>query len=114
MKTGLAQKTIEAVRQRFEGYKDHAPADEYYSELEQIATVIQGMADAKSSLESKYYVSTLPPGIGKTTTVEEAMRLIVSDPASGGVGVILFIERVAEIAKIVDSLGLPKEAFSTN
>jgi hypothetical protein len=68
----LVSIVMDALPRRFEEY-EHFPSKAHYEGLEQIAVTIQGMADQDKALGQNLYVSFVPPGMGKTTTMIEAV-----------------------------------------
>lgn len=67
----LAARTMAGVRKTFtEERKEHRPSEAHYDGLEEIAKFVQGAANAQ--LEPCFYISSLPTGIGKTTTLIQA------------------------------------------
>lgn len=109
----LAERTIEAVKRFFADGGKSNPSPDHYAGMEEIAKVIQAMAEGGESLGRDFLVSYLPTGIGKTTTVREAIREIVRTPDYDNVGVVVFLSRVEEIEKLIAGMGLEKSEFAT-
>jgi hypothetical protein len=100
-------RAMEAIKRRFRGY-DHHPSEGHWDGLEQIALTIQAMANRDAALGRDLFISFVPPGIGKTTTVIETVRLLPKN-----VGVVIFVSRCEEIRKLVEAMGLTdKDEFS--
>lgn len=70
------------------------------------------MAEGIPSLERNIYLSSLAPGVGKTTAVTHAIRQLIARDEYRHVGVIFFLARVEEITKLVDTMGLTERDFS--
>ena len=62
----LSDKTIISLQNQFRQFK-HRPSEEMWTALEDIASIIQAMADR--NCPPLIYVSSLDPGIGKTQTI---------------------------------------------
>lgn len=106
----LVARTIASVQDRFRCY-GHSPSDDQIAGLEQVVSVVQGMAEG--TLPNKdFYISFLPPGVGKTTTIVEAVRNLLLMEAGNPPGVIVFLSRVEEIPKLAEQMGLPETDFS--
>jgi hypothetical protein len=75
--------------------------------LEQIALTIQAMATETPVLKRDFIVSFLPPGMGKTSTVIETVRLLPRK-----IGEVIFLSRCEEIEKLAKAMGLLDEEFS--
>lgn len=106
----LTQRTMVSLREKFKTY-NHSPSDDQMDGLEQVASVIQGMAD-RTLKDKNFYVSFLSPGIGKTSTVIEAVCHLTAMECYEETGVIIFLFRVEEIAKLVEAMNLKDDEFS--
>lgn len=105
----LADRCMVAVKERFTSY-GHSPSDEMYAGLWEIAKAIQAMADGTPLPD--FLVSFLPPGTGKTTVVIEAVKHLCKMPGYDSVGVIIFLERLEEIRKLVQEMGLSEDDYA--
>jgi Bifunctional DNA primase/polymerase, N-terminal/Primase C terminal 2 (PriCT-2) len=99
-------RAMAAINRRFQKYSHH-PSKQHMDGLEQIALTIQAMANRDRALVSDIFISFVPPGIGKSTTLVEAVRL-----SPKNVGVVIFLSRCEEIKKLVEAMGLSNEEFS--
>jgi hypothetical protein len=108
----LADRAIQSVRAFLADGGKSNPSDLHYQGMEEIAKVIQAMAEGNTNLETDFLVSFLPTGIGKTTTIRESIRELVRTPAYERVGVIVFLSRVEEIAKLVEAMGLTDHQYA--
>lgn len=106
----LTERTMVSLREKFKTY-NHSPSDDQMDGLEQVASVIQGMADGTLK-DKNFYVSFLSPGIGKTSTVIEAVRHLTEMECYEETGAIIFLFRVEEIAKLVEAMNLKDDEFS--
>lgn len=109
----LAERTIEAVKLFFADGDKSNPSPDHYAGMEEIAKVVQAMAEGDDCLGRDFLISSLPTGIGKTTTIREAIRQIVRTPEYDDVGVIVFLSRVEEIEKLIAGVGLGEAEFAT-
>jgi hypothetical protein len=100
-----------AVREQFQKF-GHKPSEAHYQGLERVAEVIQAMAEGNARLEKNFYLSFLPPGIGKTTTLTCAVKSLLEIDRYKGVGVIIFLSRVAEIGRLVTEMKLEEQDYS--
>jgi hypothetical protein len=97
------------LRTAFEAY-DHHPTHQQLNALDGLLRHLQKMADGK--LEPSYFVSSLDPGVGKTAVVKAYLKALTENPADRSVGVILGLFRRSEIADLVDTCDLPRQAFA--
>ncbi len=76
-------------------------------------SVIQTMADmAEGSAERRVYVSSLDPGMGKTTSLIVFLRQLIGSHLHHDVAVLVCLSRKAEIERIVDDAGLDEVDFA--
>ncbi|KPF83905.1 hypothetical protein IP70_16985 [alpha proteobacterium AAP38] len=91
-------------------------AHHHYPSVDQVAAIraiVQTMANmADGVCDPLIHLSSLDPGIGKTTAVCAFVRRVVVDPAYDGVGVLFCIRTLDEIENLVRGLQLPSEALS--
>lgn len=106
----LTERTMAGLRVTFEG-RNHHPSEQLMEGLQEAALTIQGMADGSLS-DQNFYISFLAPGIGKTSTVIEAVRNLTRMPEYDNVGVIIFLSRLEEIRKLVEEMALDSDEFS--
>jgi hypothetical protein len=65
----LTERAIKAVRRFLADGDKSNPSEDHYSGMEEIAKVIQGMAESNPILGRDFLLSFLSPGIGKTVTI---------------------------------------------
>lgn len=76
-------------------------------------SVIQTMADmAEGSEERRVYVSSLDPGMGKTTSLIVFLRQLMRSHIHHDVAVLVCLSRKAEIERIVEDAGLDEVDFA--
>lgn len=107
----LAIKAMRSVKDVFSsaGY-DHSPSVEQMFGLGQIAIAIEAMA--LGLLPNALFVSYLPPGAGKTSTLVQTIREMYTDEKFSDVGTIIFLSRCEEIEKMVGAMGLADNDFA--
>lgn len=112
---------MKQVREAFAKY-GHAPSEKHMDGLHQISKAIEAMAlrihenpevDEKfPEFARSFFVSFLPCGMGKTSTLIETVKAILSLEDYNHVGVIIFLWKLDEIRKLVELMGLKKEEFA--
>jgi hypothetical protein len=85
-RSGLAARTLGALRETFKGWRHH-PTPDHWKGLEAIAGVSEAMAEGRA--ESQFLYSSLPTGMGKSSTLLESVRQILASPAHGHVGIVI-------------------------
>jgi hypothetical protein len=78
--------------------------------LIEIAEAYDDMAEGEA--DNAFYISSLPPGMGKTTVAVEGTKALLADPSRKDIGVIYFLSRLEEIRTLVDRMGLEREGFA--
>ncbi|WEX07293.1 hypothetical protein [Chelativorans sp. AA-79] len=86
---------------------EHDPNGEQRLALSMIAEIYEAMATGE--LPPAYYLSSLAPGMGKTTTIIQSTRELLRDEAFRDVGVIIFLSRLAEIETLISLMGLRRD-----
>lgn len=107
--SSLAMGTMKRIRDNFEKI-DHRPSEEMWVALTAIVQVLEAMAigDCPSSI----YVSSLDPGIGKTTTIIQFIKELLSSSGYDDVGVLVCVQRRDQIADIVEEADLDQRDFA--
>lgn len=92
----------------------HGPSSDHWKGLGQIAATYESMATGQfGSVQKNYrYMSSLPPGMGKTTVAIQGTKALLADPEFEGVGVIYFLSRLDEIRTLAALMDLPKVDFA--
>ena len=117
----IADRAVSNLREKFR-QRGHHPSESHWEGLRQIAKAIETMAvrfhthpDIKSidpNVDDSLFVSFLPTGIGKTSMLVEAIRLLTQTKQLNHVGVIVFLARCEEIKKLADEMGLAADDYS--
>ena len=91
----LAARALGSTRGKFAQW-GHEPSEGMMTGLWQIAKVIEAMAVGRC--DPRFYVSSLAPGVGKTTVLNESVRSILADdrPEARKVGILLLVNRLVE------------------
>lgn len=108
--TDLESRTLEEVKSTF--HRRGMRLEEVHIEaVKKMVSTMRGMADA--SCDPAIYLSSLDPGMGKTTVMVAFLRQLVSDPERGDAGVLICLSRLDEIQRLVKEAGLDEEDFAT-
>ncbi len=105
----LTRRTMKSIRKQFDEW-GHRPSENHWKGIEEIAKAIEHMANG--TLEKDYYLSSLPPGMGKTTTLTHAIRHLANMKEYAETGVIIFLSRLEEIRKLVKAMNLDENDYS--
>lgn len=95
------------TKRTFDNFKPtaHRPSREQWDGLEQIPITIQAMADRHGGGSRFFDLSSLHPGIGKTTIVSAAVRQLHARPEYSDKGVIIFLPRIEFFPKYIEAMG---------
>lgn len=106
--------TMMDVYQDFAGFKPspHKPSDEQGQALWDIPATIFGMADG--TLDNKIYSCSLDPGIGKTYSLVRSLRRLLTIDRYKDVSVLVCVNRLSEIERIADEIGVKDFAADTS
>ena len=107
----LTDAAMSQVKAKFASKEyEHYPSDEQFGGLSDIAQVIEMMA--ANNITPNFFVSYMPAGSGKTTTLIEAVRAMPSIPNYKDAGVIIFLSRREEIGKLASEMRLKDDDFA--
>ncbi|CDX62378.1 hypothetical protein MPL1032_60032 [Mesorhizobium plurifarium] len=100
-----------ALRERFLGF-GHAPSPEHWSGLRAIIKTIEAMALGVAG--PKYFLSALPTGMGKTTTLIEATKELirVGQRTGNAAGIIILTNTLDQIPVLVQQMELADDQFA--
>ena len=107
----LTERTMEAVRKTLLGYGND-PAEKFFGGMEEPAKFIQAAADGNAAIGRDFWISSLAPGVGKTTTVVEAIRALMDMDEYAEVGVVVFLSQVDQINDYIDTMRLDPEDYA--
>lgn len=105
----LPYSVIESLRNQFAGW-GHQPTDAHWNGLTDMAKVFHRMA--AGCIAPQFFLSSLPPGMGKTSVVIECTRSLLSGDKYCEEGVIYFLSRLEEINALVGKMGLQNDEFA--
>ena len=101
------QITAEAQRQLT--LYDHHPSGEHWQGLRAIAETIAKMAFGLAS--AKFYLSSMATGMGKTTVLTEAVKVLTSDPQHTGTGIAIFVNYLHLVPHLIDAMGFNLDGY---
>lgn len=105
----LTDLILGGLERRFLDY-GHRPSRAHWKGLRAIAQTVEAMAS--STAAPMFYLSSLPTGMGKTTTLIESVRALVSNPQYAEVGVVIFVNQLGQIQRLIGDMELDDEQYS--
>lgn len=102
---GLTKDTIASLRATFSGY-GHNPTPDMWEALNAIASTAEAMADG--NCPPLVYLSSLDPGVGKTTVVIHFLRSLIASEAHRRVAALICVRTREKIEAFVAEAGLSK------
>lgn len=105
----LAHQTIHSVARYFHD-KGHSPSPEMWEALEDLALTLEAMANREA--QSKFFLSSLDPGVGKTQTIAKFVDVLLSRPEYAHVGVLICVGRLTEVEKLVHEMAVPAQMLA--
>jgi hypothetical protein len=105
----LHQETLATLKSFF-GARGHRPSLEMWTALEELASVLEAMAEGRCP--PTMFLSSLDPGVGKTQTVVQFVRALIRSEAHQDVGVLLCMSRLEEIRSVVNEMALSPSDFA--
>jgi hypothetical protein len=97
----LATRTIDAVRSAFSRNQTY-PSEAMWEGITDIAVHLEKMAGG--TLERKVYLSRLDPGVGKTSTATEFIKILLASPEHTDTAVLYCVSTKDEISNLVSDL----------
>jgi len=86
------------------------PSQEQRLALTEVAKTLEAMAEG--TCPPQVFLSSLDPGVGKTTTLIEFIKQIVASPEHSDVGVLVCLSRLDEVGRLVEECGLVEADFA--
>ena len=108
--SSIATQTMINANSYFEHCTRHRPTPAMMSALKCAAQVIEDMANR--ACPSSFFLSSVDPGVGKTTVLEQSLYSILYSPEHRDVSVLVCVSRLSEIRKIVDQSELKDSMFA--
>lgn len=78
--------------------------------INDVAKTLEAMAEA--TCEPSVHLSSLDPGVGKTTTLIEFLKCVASSDDHHDVGVLVCVSRLSEVGRLVKEAGLHEDDFA--
>lgn len=108
--SSLTVQTMINLESYFEHETNHRPTPEMMSALKDAAQVIEDMANGECA--PSFFLSSVDPGVGKTSMLEQSLYSLIYSPKHRVVGVLVCVSRLDEIKKIVAQSSLQDTMFS--
>lgn len=100
-----------ALRTRFKDF-DHSPSEDHWKGIRAIIQSIEAMALGVA--RPKYLLSSLPTGMGKTSTLIEATRELIRIGQETGqpVGILILTNTLEQIPVLIGEIGLTDDQYA--
>lgn len=105
----LSTLTMEGVDQALTRF-GVSPSQDQRLALTEVATTLEAMAEGVCP--PHIHLSSLDPGVGKTTTLIEFIKQVVASPQHCDVGVLVCLSRLDEVGRLVEECGLVQADFA--
>jgi hypothetical protein len=105
----LAERTMASLRASFSRI-GHAPTPAMWTALEAVATTLERMAT--HTADPVFYLSSLDPGVGKTSTVIHFIRTLLQSPDHTEVSVLVCVRRREQIKAIAEEAALSDKDYA--
>jgi len=107
--SALNQKSKENLIYAFEKH-GHNPSSNQFAGVLAIPETLTRMLSGTA--ESKYYLSSLDPGMGKSTAVISWLLAYLENRINCKQGVLICLERLEEIERYVDEANIPEDSYA--
>lgn len=109
--TNVTDVTLHRLRQLFASYSpEHRPSPAQWKSLQSLVACLTRIAEGKA--QEKYYVSSIDPGVGKTTAIRVWLECLLQDRSFDDVGVVVFFDRLDQIREFIESAGLDPHHYA--
>lgn len=105
----LVERTIKTLKNTFD-HRGLSPSPDMWTGLRSAIQVMADMADG--SCVPAYYVSSLDPGVGKTTAMVHFLRELAQSKDHKGISALVCLGRLEQIRAVVDEAGLFSKDFA--
>ncbi|WP_227382692.1 hypothetical protein [Microvirga rosea] len=105
----LVQGTMNGLRTTFD-HRGLSPTHEMWTALEAAIQVMANMA--QGSCDPVYFVSSLDPGVGKTTAMIHFLRELVQSKDHKGISALICLGRLEQIETVVREISLQDQDFA--
>lgn len=102
----IAKETIDELRNTFEA-RGHKPSALMWEGLQELTETLEGAANGK--LLNKPYLSSLDPGVGKTTAACCFVKNLLKHQPNSNVGVLFCVARLEEIDNLISAMELDQK-----
>lgn len=110
MEMDLTEQAFQQLKENIKCFQ-HNPSPAQFAALHDLPETLTLLA--KDELEEKFYLSSLHPGIGKSTTlISWVQRYQRNHKEYGDHGVIMCFDRHEEITRMIDDLKLPADSYA--
>lgn len=106
---GLTLRVMSSLRMRFSDI-DHFPSSMMYDAMEHVVGTLTSMAD-EFCLRS-HYLSSLDPGVGKTSVVKHFVKELLRSDQYECVSVLICLARIEEVKRLVGDMDLDASDFA--
>jgi hypothetical protein len=100
--SGLATDAYDRLT-KFFADTPHRPSQEQWEAIRDLLGHLQRAAD--HDLDRAVYLSPIPAGTGKSTALAIFAKTLMDNPAYGDVGMVIFVNRIAEASDMADKIG---------
>ena len=107
--SSLTQQTMTSLRSEFDGV-GHFPSPTQYEAIEDLVSTCEAMADG--ACQRNFYLSSLDPGVGKTSAVKHFVRHLLWSSHHQDVAVLVCLTRKAEITRLIKDMGLCRSQYA--
>ena len=97
----LQTATMASLRAYFAA-KGHRPSHAQWAALGDVARVLEDMADGTCA--PRVFLSSLDPGVGKSSAVEHFARALLASPDHRAAGMVVCVARIAEAVTLAEAL----------
>ena len=107
----LARATMQGLQASFL-QRGHQPSPAMWEALTAVAETMEAMADGRCL--QKLYLSSLDPGVGKTSVLIQFLKSLLRSEDHEDVAALVCIQRLDQIEAVVAAAGLPEWAFAVD
>lgn len=105
----LSETALDSLRRAFDAQLHH-PTEGMWTALGAIATILEAMAEDRC--EPFLYISSLDPGVGKTSAVVHFIRALLASPHHEDASVLVCLKRHEQIREFVNAAELDRSEFA--
>jgi len=98
----LTKRIIAGIEGQF-SLSEHQPAPAHWKGLRAIAETVVAMVFGQA--KDKFYLSSLPTGMGKTTALAETVKVLAAEPSCTDVGFLILVNQLDLIEPLIERMG---------